>query len=179
MRKDKQKQEKEVIYRSTVDLMNISDYVGDHFTTLDGGVMDVFQVLGYSLLAADEGEVQRQIHSNARYYRLQQKDFKFITLNYPTNTRTQQGFLRSRLAKTVDPVQRELLNDEIATLEYLEEYRTDIETFIVLYADSEKDYTEQRQALLTGSGFMVKVLDRDKKLSLLRKLGNMNTEIKI
>lgn len=169
----------ENVPRLTVEVLGIREYVGGHFVMQDGGLMDVFQLLGRSLLTADEGDVQRQIQQNARYYRLQQKDIKIITLNYPTNTQTQCAHLQRRLERTADPVFRELLQDEIAALQYLEEYRTETVSFLFLFADSEQEYHEQRQSLLASSGFSVVTLDRDAKITLLRKLSNMNQSIKV
>lgn len=173
------KKKPEQIPRLTVDLLGIREYTGDHFVMRDGSIMDVFQLLGRSLLTADEGDIQQQIRQNARYYRLQQKDIKIVTLNYPTNTQPQQAHLQRRLERTTDPVCRELIEDEIAALQYLETYRTEIVNFLFLYADDEADYAAQRQILTASSGFTVVTLDKQAKITLLRKLCNMNTSIKV
>ena len=55
------KKKPESIPRLTVDLLNIREYTGDHFVMRDGSIMDVFQLLGRSLLTADEGDIQQQI----------------------------------------------------------------------------------------------------------------------
>ena len=67
----------------------------------------------------------------------------------------------------------------MAALQYLEEYRTEIVNFLFLFADSEKDYAAQRQILTSSSGFSVVILDKEAKIILLRKLANMNRNIKV
>lgn len=175
----KEKTEKQKVQRTTVDLLGIREYTGGHFVMQDDSIMDIFRLIGRNLQTAEESDVQRQIYQNARYYRMQHGDIKIVTLNYPTNTGTQQAHLQRRLEVTEDPVHRELLLDEIAALQYLEEYREEIVNFVFLFASSEKDYNEQRQILLSSSGFSVMTLDREAKVTLLRKLCNMNTVIKV
>lgn len=175
----KPKPEKVTIPRLTVDVLGIREYTGGHFVMQDDSIMDIFQLVGRNLQAAEEADIQSQIHQSARYYRLQQKDIKIITLNYPTNTQNQQSHLRHLLEKAQDPVFQDLLQDEMAALQYLEEYRTEIVNFLFLFADSEKDYAAQRQILTSSSGFSVVILDKEAKIILLRKLANMNRNIKV
>lgn len=165
--------------KNTADLLGISEYHNGYFVRWNGELMDIFQLLGSNVRSANPAEVTALIENHARYYRMQTKNIKIITLNYPTNTKEQREHLKWFLDRSADPIHKEMLTDEIRVLEYLEEYRTETANFLFLFGTTEADLSAQRQLLLSSNILTVRQLEPEKKITLLKKLCNMNDDVKL
>ena len=64
-------------------------------------------------------------------------------------------------------------------LKNLEIYRSDRVAFILIYAANESSYNRQIELLKQKSTLAIKDISYEKKLTILRKLNNMNMDIKV
>lgn len=112
------------------------------------------------------------------FFRMYKSDLKFIAMNYPTNTKNQQAFLTYKLQQPELAQYEELINEKLATLQYLEENTTDREAFVFVYADSTAQY-ENLCSLLQRSDFNVMKIDQQKKENIVFQLNNMCKRVKL
>lgn len=165
------------ITRTLLDVFPIRDYQ-DYFLTEDNQIIDVFQIRGKSYYNASDTEIEIMVDRLAYFYRLYKNDIKIIGMNYPTNTRNQQAFLTYKLQQPELQKYEAILNEKIATLQYLENSTTDREAFIMIFARDEKHYRILCD-LLDRSGLHVEQIPREKKENIIFQLNNMNKRVKI
>lgn len=165
------------ITRTLLDVFPIRDYQ-DYFLTEDNQIIDIFQIRGKSYYNASDTEIEIMVDRLAYFYRLYKNDVKIIGMNYPTNTRNQQAFLTYKLQQPELQKYEAILNEKIATLQYLENSTTDREAFIMIFARDEKHYRVLCD-LLDRSGLHVELIPREKKENIIFQLNNMNKRVKI
>lgn len=167
------------ITRTLLDVFPIRDnHEQNYFLTEDNQIIDVFQIRGKSYYNASDTEIEIMVDRLAYFYRLYKNDIKIIGMNYPTNTRNQQAFLTYKLQQPELQKYEAILNEKIATLQYLENSTTDREAFIMIFARDEKHYRVLCD-LLDRSGLHVEQIPREKKENIIFQLNNMNKRVKI
>lgn len=166
------------ITRMLLDVFPIRDNQEHYFLTEDDQIIDVFQIRGKSYYNASDTEIDIMVDRLAYFYRLYKNDIKIIGMNYPTNTRNQQAFLTYKLQRPELQKYEAILNEKIATLQYLENSTTDREAFIMIFARDEKHYRVLCD-LLDRSGLHVEPIPREKKENIIFQLNNMNKRVKI
>ena len=118
------------------------------------------------------------VNTLASFYRLYKNDLKFIGMNYPTNTKNQQAFLSLKLEQPGLEKYQDIINEKIATLQFLENNTTDRETFVMLFAKNE-DHYDTLCKLLNRSGLHIEQITAEKKANIIFQLNNMNKRVKI
>lgn len=168
------------ITRTLLDVFPIRDYQNkdDHFVTEDGSIIDLFQIRGRSYYKASDEEVEDLVERLTSFFRMYKSDLKFIAMNYPTNTKNQQAFLTYKLQQPELAQYEDLINEKLATLQYLEENTTDREAFVFVFADSTAQY-ETLCGMLNRSDFHVMKIDQQKKENIVFQLNNMCKRVKL
>ena len=166
------------ITRTLLDVFPIRDYRNDPFVTEDGCLIDLFQIRGRSYYNASAEEVEGLVERLTYFFRMYKPDLKFVGMNYPTNTKNQQAFLTYKKQQPELAQYEDLINEKLATLQYLEENTTDREAFVFVFADSNAQY-ESLCGLLQRSDFHVMKVDREKKENIIFQLNNMCKRVKL
>ena len=164
--------------RNITEQIPIRFYENGYFVLKDNRLMNIFEVQGKSFYNTGEDELNNQVYRLAEYYRMQKEDIKIVFMNYPTNTSKQQNFLREKL-KSATSLYRKWIGKELTILENLEKYRTDRVAFIFIFANNENTYHRQVEMLKNKSSLLIKEITLEKKITILRKLYNMNKSIKV
>lgn len=166
------------ITRMLLDVFPIRDNKEHYFLTEENEIIDVFQLRGKSYYNASDTEIEIMVDRLANFYRLYKNDIKIIGMNYPTNTRNQQAFLTYKLQQPELQKYEAILNEKIATLQYLENSTTDREAFIMIFARDESHYRVLCD-LLDRSILQVEQIPIEKKENIIFQLNNMNKRVKI
>jgi len=172
------KPKKPPITRTLLDDFPIRDYPDDYFITDDNQIIDVFQIRGKSYFNSSDDEIDAMVEHLATFFRKYKSDLKFIGMNYPTNTKNQQAFLTMKQQEPELQKYEELINEKLATLQYLEQNTTDREAFIMIFANNENHYSTLYN-LLIRSGLHIEKINREKKENIIFQLNNMNKKVKI
>lgn len=175
---DKKPTKKIRITGELLDVFPIRDYHNNFFLTDDNQIIDLFQIRGKSYFSATDEEIEAMVNTLASFYRLYKNDLKFIGMNYPTNTKNQQAFLTYKLEQPGLEKYQDIINEKIATLQYLENNTTDREAFIMIFAKNENHY-DTLCNLLVRSGLLIEQITAEKKENIIFQLNNMNKRLKI
>lgn len=166
--------------KNIIEQIPIREYDEEGFFILaDHRIMNIFEIQGQSFYNASEDEINNKVYRLREYYRMQQEDIKLIFMNYPTNTTRQQNFLESKLAYNENPYYKKWLEKELGILVNLEKYRTDRVAFILIFANNENAYNRQVELLKQKSSLFILDMSYKKKITVLKKLNNMNKSIKV
>lgn len=166
------------ITRTLLDVFPIRDYQDNYFITDDSQIIDIFQIKGKSYYNSSDAEIEAMVENLAYFFRIYKADLKFIGMNYPTNTKNQQAFLTMMQQKPELQKYEELINEKLATLQYLEQNTTNREAFIMIFAKNENHYYNLVN-LLNRSGLHIEQITKEKKENIIFQLNNMNKKVKI
>ena len=172
------KKKKPKITRTVLDVFPIRDYQEPFYLTDDNQLIDIFQIRGKSYYNASDEEVNSMVDTSAAFYRIYKPDLKFISLNYPTNTRQQQAFLAYKLQQPGLEKFRDLINEKLSALQYLEDNTTDREAFVMVFARNENHYETLRR-LLDRSGLNIVPVSKEKKDNIIFQLNNMCKKVRV
>lgn len=169
----------ESVRKTILDCFPVRDYKNDRFVLDDGSYMDILQVQGKSFLRASEEELQQRIAALTLLFRRMDESIKFIALNYPTNTKSQQSFLKEKLKDQTLAVYHPMISAKLEMLQYLEEHRTDREVFLLFWAKDESHYLTQKEKLFGSGALELLEISEEKKCNILFQLNNPNKKIKV
>lgn len=178
-KKKKRKVEKNIA-KLVSDLIPILDInVESESIVTNYGCMDIFQISSKDIYSLNEDESNAHIATFARFLRTYQSPIKFIFMNFPIETTTQQEFLIKQIKKCKNETYEVLLREKLGQLMYLERDKTNKEFFMAIYADNEKQRYEKENMILRISDKFLefKKISPAKKKKILFKLGNQNTKI--
>ncbi len=163
--------------KSVADLLCIKDYEEPYFKMFDDRLMDILQIKTKNLQASTEDEVEFDVLNFARLYKTYADDLKIIGLNFATDTKEQQSYLRHKINSTHNPTYLHHLQKKLAQVEWIERYRTDREYYLLFYSDDKLKYGDNVSIIQKCLGSLVSELTKEKKLQILSKINNKNTAI--
>ncbi|HEK5054504.1 TPA: hypothetical protein SOL97_003295 [Clostridioides difficile] len=178
-KKKKRKVEKNIA-KIVSDLIPILDMnVESESIITNYGCMDIFQISSKDIYSLNEDESNAHIANFARFLRTYQAPVKFVIMNFPIETTTQQEFLIKQIKKCENETYEILLREKLGQLMYLERDKTNKEFFMFIYAENEKQRYEKEHMILRISNKFLefKKISPEKKKKILFKLGNQNTKI--
>lgn len=167
------------------DMLDIRDYIEhDHqrngyFVLSDGSLMDIFEIQARSYMYASTEEIESMVYTNTLFLRMYTEDFKFVFLNYPTNTRTQQQYLLQQQEKTDSPSAQQLMEAKLKQLRWLDEHTTCRRSFFFLFAKDIPEYNKHSDLLFQKSAYLPRTVPRDTKEHILWQLNNMNKQMRL
>lgn len=172
-----EKKKPKKIRKTVLDIVPVRQYKNDYFMLSDGTVMDIIQVMGKSYYNSTDADIAIQVDRLAYFFRVYKNDLKLVSLNYPTNTVTQQKFLNNMLSNPKLEPFYSLLMEKWNTLEYLEKHTTTREFFLFIYAENEEQYSVLKTLLFSKSSLNLMSISKEKKENILFLLNNMSKEI--
>lgn len=145
--------------------------------------MDILQVRTKDLYNASEDTITFDVIRMTQLYRKYAGDLKIIATNFPSETKTQQEYIKYKIKHTKNTVHQKWLRKKLKELEFVENNRTNREYYLMFWGNSKDDIVKNREMLLTtlGSGIkdkgLVERMEFEKKVAILRKLNNKSSKI--
>lgn len=180
--KKKKSKEKEII-KNNLDILSIRGYDEEleAFFCEDGSYLDFFEIVARDRQNLQDDAVRFDIVTLTKFERLYSPDHKDIGLNFPINTSLQRNNLEWKLKKTNDPVRKKWLTREINELLTLDNNIDRKEFYRMYFGSNKEELQKNRINILTwlgrGRSRIVKEIDKEKKIQIIKKLCNMNTLI--
>lgn len=184
IRKKKEKgSSKEEIIKTNLEVLNIRGYDEelDAFYMADGSFLDLMEIVARDRQNLQDDAVRFDIITLTRFERLYAPDHKDIGLNFPINTAVQRRNLERKWRKTSDPVRKRWLEREIDELLTLEGNIDRKEFYRMYFGATREELIKNRTNMLSwigrGRNRIVREIDKEKKIQIVRKLCNMNALI--
>lgn len=184
IRKKKEKGSgKEEIIKTNLEVLNIRGYDEelDAFYMADGSFLDLMEIVARDRQNLQDDAVRFDIITLTRFERLYAPDHKDIGLNFPINTAVQRRNLERKWRKTSDPVRKRWLEREIDELLTLEGNIDRKEFYRMYFGATREELIKNRTTMLSwigrGRNRIVREIDKEKKIQIVRKLCNMNALI--
>ena len=184
IRKKKEKGSgKEEIIKTNLEVLNIRGYDEelDAFYMADGSFLDLMEIVARDRQNLQDDAVRFDIITLTRFERLYAPDHKDIGLNFPINTAVQRRNLEWKWRKTSDPVRKRWLEREIDELLTLEGNIDRKEFYRMYFGATKEELIKNRANMLSwigrGRNRIVREIDKEKKIQIVRKLCNMNALI--
>lgn len=184
IRKKKEKGSgKEEIIKTNLEVLNIRGYDEelDAFYMADGSFLDLMEIVARDRQNLQDDAVRFDIITLTRFERLYAPDHKDIGLNFPINTTVQRRNLERKWRKTSDPVRKRWLEREIDELLTLEGNIDRKEFYRMYFGATKEELIKNRTNLFSwigrGRNRIVREIDKEKKIQIVRKLCNMNALI--
>lgn len=165
--------------KEILSVFPIRDYQEDFFVTGEKEIIDIFQIQGRSYYDASDEDVERLVYDCDHFLQKYSADFKFISLNYPTNTEAQQAFLNAKLQQPELAPFEEIITQKIDALKDLEQTTTEREAFIMVFAKNKGEYEQLCMLLQKSGSYQFKTISREKKENIIFQLNNMNKRISV
>ena len=164
---------------SVAALLPFADMEQDCVKLRDGGYLDILEFTCKDLANASQDEIEYDILTMAKFFKTFGGDCKLVSLNFPTDTLPQQGYISHKLRQTRNEVFKKHLEQKLAELVYIEQHRTNREYYLFLFFES---LDRRRDGLITvqttlGGGGLIGTLSPEKKKDILFKICNMSTSI--
>lgn len=181
-RKDEKSDKKEII-KTNLEILAIRRYDEEleAFIMEDGSFLDLLEIVARDRQNLQDDAVRFDIMTLTKFERLYANDHKDIGLNFPINTSLQRNNLEKKLKKTSDPVRRKWLLREIDELLTLDSNIDRKEFYRMIFGSNREEFLKNRTNVLAwlgrGRSKIIKEIDKEKKIQIMKKLCNMNSLI--
>lgn len=183
MKRKEEKKEKKEIIKTNLEILAIRRYDEEleAFIMSDGSFLDLLEIVARDRQNLQDDAVRFDIMTLTKFERLYANDHKDIGLNFPINTSLQRNNLEKKLKKTNDPVRRKWLLREIDELLTLDSNIDRKEFYRMIFGSNSEEFLKNRTNILAwlgrGRSKIIKEIDKEKKIQIMRKLCNMNSLI--
>lgn len=183
MKRKEEKKEKKEIIKTNLEILAIRRYDEEleAFIMADGSFLDLLEIVARDRQNLQDDAVRFDIMTLTKFERLYANDHKDIGLNFPINTSLQRNNLEKKLKKTSDPVRRKWLLREIDELLTLDSNIDRKEFYRMIFGSNREEFLKNRTNVLAwlgrGRSKIIKEIDKEKKIQIMKKLCNMNSLI--
>lgn len=183
MKRKEEKKEKKEIIKTNLEILAIRRYDEEleAFIMADGSFLDLLEIVARDRQNLQDDAVRFDIMTLTKFERLYANDHKDIGLNFPINTSLQRNNLEKKLKKTNDPVRRKWLLREIDELLTLDSNIDRKEFYRMIFGSNREEFLKNRTNILAwlgrGRSKIIKEIDKEKKIQIMKKLCNMNSLI--
>lgn len=183
MKRKEEKKEKKEIIKTNLEILAIRRYDEElkAFIMEDGSFLDLLEIVARDRQNLQDDAVRFDIMTLTKFERLYANDHKDIGLNFPINTSLQRNNLEKKLKKTSDPVRRKWLLREIDELLTLDSNIDRKEFYRMIFGSNREEFLKNRTNVLAwlgrGRSKIIKEIDKEKKIQIMKKLCNMNSLI--
>ena len=183
MKRKEEKSDKKEIIKTNLEILAIRRYDEEleAFIMADGSFLDLLEIVARDRQNLQDDAVRFDIMTLTKFERLYANDHKDIGLNFPINTSLQRNNLEKKLKKTSDPVRRKWLLREIDELLTLDSNIDRKEFYRMIFGSNREEFLKNRTNILAwlgrGRSKIIKEIDKEKKIQIMKKLCNMNSLI--
>ncbi|MYL43966.1 hypothetical protein [Virgibacillus salexigens] len=167
---------------SFIEIAPIIDITANGYFQLNHneGYFEMVQLTSQDIYSLNESDKDKNIYTLAYFFQWYLNDVKFLPLNFPVDTSTQQQHIRRKLDKTIKKEYRLLLEQKLKELQFIEKERTNREYYLFIYADDEYTLTSRINHIERLLSVVLPVirLNEEKKINILYKLFNLNSKNK-
>lgn len=149
----------------------------------NGLYMDLLEVVSKDRVNSDNDEIEFDVLNLAKFYKTNSEAIKWISLNFPVDTKVQREHKEKILERTNDPVRKLWLKRQIREMIKIDQNIQKRESYLQIFANSKTSLIKQRDKVIIslgrGRSGILKEISKEKKFSILYKLNNMSSVIKI
>lgn len=128
----------------------VCDTVRDVFLLRDGSYMDMLAIRTKDLENASEEDVNRDMWLLTSLFKRYAEDIKIISINFPTNTKTQQRYFEQKLMHCKHPLLKPILEEKLAELVAFEKTSVCREHYLMFWGHSYEDLQKNRTSILSA-----------------------------
>ena len=174
----KDKKAVESTRKNANDIIPIVDVFNDAFKLRNGKLMDILRIQTKDLVNASEESVNTDMYLFTRLFKTYTDDLKIISLNFPTNTKSQQAYFQHKIAHNAHPLLASVLEEKLEELREDEKTSTSREHYLMLWGDSYEDLKKRAGTIFgaLGNG-LCSYCTLSKKLQVLFSMNNMSSAI--
>ncbi len=156
----------------------IIDTVRDAFQLRDGGFMDMLAIRTKDLENASEEDVNRDMWLLTSLFKRYSEDIKIISINFPTNTKTQQAYFEQKLMHCSHPLLKPILEEKLAELVAFEKTSICREHYLMFWGRSFEDLQKNRSSIASALGReLCMSVSLSKKIQILFSLNNLSASV--
>ena len=164
--------------KTTKDLIAIADNYKEAFKYKDGTFMDFVQIKCKDLANASDEEVNSDMYLLTRLYKSYTDDIKIVSVNFPTNTKSQQMYFQHRINNTANPKLKSILTEKYEQVVADELHSTNREHYLMFFASTYEKLLQNYDAILKSLGrSLVEPIDMAKKIQVLFSMSNMSSSL--
>lgn len=165
----------------TPDLLPFVQYKDNCFYMRNGKYVDFLKIICKDILSMSVDEAEDINYCFERFYRTYGADIKLVGINMPVDTTKNQKYIKHKLSKTDNAVQKEFLEVELTEQEYAQEVLTQREYYIMFFFNTIDERTESIENCCRSLGehFLVDKLSQQEKETLLFTMCNKNVPVDI
>ena len=160
------------------EIIPIVDVFNDAFKLKNGKYMDLISIKTKDLVNASEESVNTDLYVFTRLFKSYADDMKIISLNFPTNTKSQQAYFQHKLTHSNHPLLIPVLEEKLEELREDEKTSTSREHYIMFWGDTYDELQKNASILFSSLGKdLSQKCDLSKKLQVLFSMNNMSSAI--
>lgn len=158
--------------------MTVTGEEGNAYLTEDGKILDLMQIVCKDIISISADELDKDEMCFSDLYRTLLTDIKIIGINFPTDTNVQIQYVRERMEKTENRVYLAQLQKRLDELEYLHQFITAREYYLMFFSDDTDKYRENKSIIIRclnqGSTPLIREITKEKKDEILYRMLNVN-----
>lgn len=158
-------------------LIPLATFEGEAFRLQDGSYLDMVQIVTKDLINMSSSALAYDNMNIATFLKKYGDDIKYVALNFPKDTKLQQRYYHDLVERERNPVYKELLKEQLATLKEIEKMNTEREYYIFFFAKNVEDWRNKQMQILHSLDQQVIKIPNEKKLQILYKINNKNSRV--
>lgn len=162
----------------TKEIIPLVDTFKDAFKYKNKTFMDIVAIKCKDLENASNEEVNYDMYLLTRLYKTYTEDIKLISINFPTNTKSQQMYFQHRINNTANPYLRDVLIEKYDKVVEDELRSTNREHYIMFFGDTYEKLQQNLRTILSTLGkSLVEMISMSKKIQVLFSMSNMSSPL--
>lgn len=180
--KKEKKTKKKSMPKNILNLLpvRIYDDTVDAFLNKNGRYMDLIKIIPRDLENISDDELNIEIMNMIKIFKTVGIDLKFISINFPLNTKQQRESLYEYKERASDLIRIKWIERQIEELNRADKGILTREFYILIYGESKDQFIKNKELVTkyTCSGFIrtAEFIGKEQKIHILNKISNMNTE---
>lgn len=159
------------------ELLPIANFEGEAFRFQDGTYLDFVQIITKDLLNMSSEQLAYDNMTMANFLKKYDADIKYVVLNFPKDTKLQQNYYTTKIEEERNPVYKQLLQDQLDELKYIERNNTEREYYLFYFAQNIEDWRNKQMKIMHGLDAQVQKIPNEKKLQIMYKICNKNSRV--
>lgn len=179
-KKNSKKEEKELVRYGIKDistLIPIKDVVNGYFKYINNTYMGIVKLRTRDIMNSSQEEIDNDMELLVHFNRVYDDDYKLISLNYPTNTKTQQAYFKDKIEHSSNDTFTDILQESYDNVREAEFNNTSRNHYIMFFGDSLKHIVENEDTILRNLGRLSQKMTVSQQIQLLFSLTNKNIPV--
>lgn len=160
------------------EIIPIVDTYENAFLLKGGKFMDIIAIKCKDLENASDEAVNHDMYLLSMLHKTYAKDMKLISLNFPTNTKSQQAYFQHKINHSNNPLLTPILEEKYNELVEDEKTSSSREHYIMFWGNNYDDLVNNGGMILSALGKnLCSVCPMSKKIQVLYAMMNMSSTI--